>query len=103
MYSGLSYDRGINYICSDILAVDIDKGLTLDAALDSEFVKNYAAIVYTTQNHSDDFHRFRIIFELEKTITSKEDMMHAASFMDQRIVILLLLETPFQMVSWKYL
>ena len=71
--------KSSNFICSDILAVDIDKGLTLEAALDSDFVNNYAAIVYTTQNHSDDFHRFRIIFELERTITSNEEMRHAYS------------------------
>lgn len=67
-----NYRKSSNFTCSDILAVDIDKGLTLDAALEHNFVKQYAAIVYTTQNHSDDFHRFRIIFKLNKTITSNE-------------------------------
>lgn len=66
-----------NFICSDVIAVDIDDGMSLDDALQDEYVQKFASIVYTTPSHTADRHRFRIIFQLDRTITDSQDMRHA--------------------------
>ena len=68
---------GKNFQCSGFLAVDIDHGLTLDAAKENDFVKSKASFLYTTPSHTDEFNRFRIVFELEEVIDDKEEMRNA--------------------------
>ena len=72
-----NYKKSANFTSSDILAVDIDDGMTVQDALANEFVRQHAAILYTTVNHSEEFQRFRIVFEVETTITSSTDMKNA--------------------------
>jgi len=74
-----NWRKSANYLPSNILAVDIDQGLTIDDAMASPFVQNHAAILYTTVNHSDEFHRFRIVFETEQLIEKSTDMKSALS------------------------
>ncbi|WP_287497024.1 plasmid replication protein, CyRepA1 family [Pandoraea sp. CB10b_02] len=62
-----------NFLQADYLMVDIDfesklTSLTIQAALDSDFVKNFAGLVYTTASHTDEEHHFRLIFPLEEPI-----------------------------------
>ena len=71
------YRRTENFVCSDFIAADIDSGLTIQEALDSAFIKNFAAFVYTTPSHSDDYPRFRIVFLLEDTITDPNEWKNA--------------------------
>jgi len=59
------------------LAVDIDHGLTLEAAKADEYFRRYATILYTTPSHKPDAHRFRIVFELEQSIDRPERMQAA--------------------------
>lgn len=66
-----------NFTASDFLAVDIDHGLTLEAAQQDVFFKQYASMIYTTPSHRPDAHRFRIVFELEVTITDADKMRYA--------------------------
>ena len=72
-----NYKKSANFTGSDFIAVDIDDGMTVQDALANEFVKQHAAILYTTVNHSEEFQRFRIVFEVETTITSSTDMKNA--------------------------
>ena len=74
-----------NFICSDFIAVDIDNGLTLDTALSDNFIKEYGSIIYTSESHTEENHRFRIIFETEKTITSSKDMKNAYTGLIKKI------------------
>lgn len=67
------YRKSDNFICSDVIAADIDHGFTLEEALDDIFIKTYASFIYTTPSHTDDHHRFRVVFLLKETITSKDD------------------------------
>lgn len=66
-----------NFICSDIIAADFDAGMTLDEALNNEFFINNASILYTTASHTPEKHKFRVIFELPRTITDKEEIRAA--------------------------
>jgi len=69
--------KSVNYIPSNVLAVDIDTGLTIEEAMRHGFVTSYCAIVYTTVNHSEDFNRFRLVFETDRLITNQEEMKNA--------------------------
>lgn len=65
------------FVAAGFLAVDIDHGLTLEAARSDEYFQRYATILYTTASHRPDRHRFRILFELEQPI-EEADRMQAA-------------------------
>jgi hypothetical protein len=69
--------KSANFTVSGMLAVDIDQGLSVQDALDDEFVQDYASILYTTPSHTEEFPRFRIVFELEVPITDAQKMRHA--------------------------
>lgn len=71
--------RTENFLCSDIIAVDIDDGWTIQEAVNDEFIINHATILYTTPSHSKANHRFRIIFRLPRTITDPEEMRQACT------------------------
>jgi len=68
------YRKADNFICSDIIAADIDDGVTLDEALADEFIINNACLIYTSASHTPENHRFRIVFQLAYTITDKEKL-----------------------------
>ena len=63
-----NYKKSANFTCSGVIAVDVDEGISLEAALNHEYVKQHCSIVYTTVNHSKEFNRFRLIFELDEPI-----------------------------------
>ena len=54
-----------NYISRQICMVDIDEGMTLQELLVDDFYNEYGAGFYTTARHTNDAHRFRIIFVLD--------------------------------------
>ncbi len=66
-----------NFICSDVLAVDIDDGMTMSDALNDDFVRQYGGFVYPTPSHTEEHHRFRIVFQTERTITDSAQMTAA--------------------------
>jgi len=72
-----SHRKADNFICSDIIAADFDAGMTLDEALTNDFFINNASILYTTASHTPEKHKFRIVFELPRTITDKEEIRAA--------------------------
>ncbi len=69
--------KAAKFMCSDFIAADIDHGLTLDEALAIPFVRQFASFIYTTPSHTEDEHRFRIVFLLEDTITVGADWGNA--------------------------
>jgi hypothetical protein len=66
-----------NFAASDILSLDVDSGLTFDEALNEPFVAEHASILYTTASHTEEAHRFRVIFVLPRTITDGREMTRA--------------------------
>lgn len=50
----------------NLLVVDIDGGVNMSTA--QLLLKNYKYLMYTTKRHTDDEHRFRIIFPLNYTL-----------------------------------
>ena len=69
--------KSTNFTKAGFIAVDIDHGLSIEEALNHPFVQQYASIFYTTPSHTDDNHRFRLIFELDRDIESAVEMKMA--------------------------
>jgi hypothetical protein len=66
--------KGANFLASDIVSVDIDGGQTIQQALENPIAKNCATLIYTTNRHTSENHRFRIVFALPRTITNAGEM-----------------------------
>lgn len=58
-----------NFVASDIASVDIDGSRTIDDALNDPFCQQHLTILYPTKSHTQEKHRFRLIFALPRTIT----------------------------------
>lgn len=71
-----------NFVRVGFLSLDFDnefseetgKGYSLDALLNSEFVKQNATLLYKTSSHSSEQPRFRIVFVLERPIENKNEL-----------------------------
>jgi hypothetical protein len=77
--------RSVNFKATDILAIDIDAGMTLDEAMGNDIVKRYASLIYTTASHSPDRHRFRLVFALPRTITDGKELRAATRSLARRL------------------
>lgn len=75
-----------NFLSSECLMLDYDNSMLADGVkVKSEpyyslenftgntWIKNNAYMIYTSPSHTDDWHRFRIIFKLPKLYTSAEE------------------------------
>lgn len=69
--------RQENFTRTNIVSVDIDKGMTLAEALAHPYVQQYGTMIYTTASHTDENNRFRVMFQTERPITSVDDMRAA--------------------------
>lgn len=72
-----NYRNTQNFICSDVIAADVDGTMTLEEALGSSFIKDNATFIYTTPRHNEEEHRFRVVFLLEQTISRSGDWRDA--------------------------
>lgn len=85
-----SIDRGIaycceldgarnakNFVCSDVLSVDMDGRRTIEEAFENPIVQQHLTIFYRTPNHTEERHRFRLIFALPRPIESAREMAAA--------------------------
>lgn len=52
-----------SWLCSELIALDIDTGLTIDVAFNMPHTQ-HALLIYTSPSHTPEQHRFRIIFDL---------------------------------------
>jgi len=57
--------------CSELIALDIDSGLTIDECFQIPQTK-HALIIYTSPSHKQDKHRFRILFDLPYLETNRQ-------------------------------
>jgi len=63
-----------NFVSRQLVMVDIDDGMNIQELFNDEFYNEYGAGFYTTASHTDEHHRFRIMFVLEEPITDREKM-----------------------------
>jgi hypothetical protein len=62
-----------NFVLSELVSIDIDNGLRLEAALANNFIKENALLIHTTSSHTEENNRFRILFHLPKLIDNVEE------------------------------
>ncbi|MBU9481406.1 hypothetical protein [Burkholderia multivorans] len=63
-----------NFQCMQVLAVDIDSGLTIEEVRAHTFFQKFGWFIYTTPSHRPDAHRFRIVFLMEQPIETEQRM-----------------------------
>ena len=78
------YRNADNFICSDIIAADFDEGMTLGEAMADDFIANKARLLYTTPSHTQEKHRFRVVFQLPRTITDGQEVRSAQRGLTRR-------------------
>lgn len=71
--------KAANFKAAGFLAVDVDRGLTIEDARKVPLYQHHCALLYTTASHTEENHRFRLVFELETPITTRERMEAAYS------------------------
>lgn len=62
-----------NWQSQEVIALDFDEGLTLEEAIEDKFFKENAVFLYTTFSHSDEKHKFRVVFVLDKPLYMYKD------------------------------
>jgi hypothetical protein len=75
--------RSDNFLTTDIVSVDIDHW-SLEEALNDEFLKLNALLIYTTVNHTEKHNRFRIVFGFDSSITKATDVRHISKALADR-------------------
>lgn len=75
--------RKSDFIQGNVFTLDIDEGLTINAALENTFIKDNAAFIYTTPSHTAEKHKFRIIFICSLPVVGQKSYeMVVASFLE---------------------
>ena len=82
-YSGKR--KAENFKCTDIIAVDVDGGRSLEDALNDPFIQSHALFIYTTFSHTDDVNRYRIVFGLERTIDYSEVVSYVSTALARQL------------------
>lgn len=62
---------------SQVLSVDMDGIMRLEEALEHPFVKQYCALIITTSSHSEEKHKYRMVFVLPQAIKGWESIKEA--------------------------
>ncbi|GMK40904.1 hypothetical protein PCCS19_39600 [Paenibacillus sp. CCS19] len=78
---GIKKRRKEHWLSQQVIALDIDDGLSLDEALFNTFIKDNAAFIYTSFSHSPSKHKFRIVFALDKPVTHYEHFERIWSYL----------------------
>lgn len=63
-----------NFKSCGLALVDIDSGMRIEELETFDFYQKYGSGFYTTPSHSEEAHRFRILYRLETPITDAENM-----------------------------
>lgn len=79
------YRRSEYFQATDVLAVDVDGGISIDDCLLIPIVEKYGSFFYTTPSHNSDHHRFRLVFVLPRTITDPNELRFATKALAQRL------------------
>jgi hypothetical protein len=62
-----------NFVGSNLVSIDVDGGNQIDNAIAHEFSQKHLTALYTTCSHTEQEHRFRLMFRLERVIESSAD------------------------------
>lgn len=84
--SGLAYSATFkdgersakNFTGTNVVSVDVDQGLKIQEALNDPWCKKYLALFYTTASHTEQHHRFRLVFRLPEIIKNGSEFKNIA-------------------------
>jgi hypothetical protein len=71
IFSGVRLDE--NFVSADFMGIDVDNGLTIAQAEERVQKLGLACLCLPTPSHSDEHHKFRLVFPLAKTILNHQD------------------------------
>jgi hypothetical protein len=63
-----------NFVSHQLALVDIDSGMTIDELKVMSFYQQYGTGYYTTPSHTEESHRFRILYQLPVPVTDAATM-----------------------------
>lgn len=66
-----------NFVCSQVLAADIDYGQNFESVANDPWVLKHVSFIYTTANHTEQAHRFRVVLVTQTPITDAATMRYA--------------------------
>lgn len=67
------YRHSDNFISTDLITFDIDEGMTLDEAYEQVEELNLTCLALPSTSHSEEHHKFRLIFPLSRTIFNPDE------------------------------
>lgn len=67
-----------NFTGTNIVSVDVDNGPKLQEALDDPWCKDHLAMFYTTASHTEQHHRYRLVFRLPEIIKNTSEFKNIA-------------------------
>lgn len=68
-----TYRRESDFIKTDLIAFDIDEGMTIDEAYNVVEELGLAALCMPSTSHTDEHHKFRLIFPLSRSINNIDE------------------------------
>lgn len=70
-----------NFVQTDMMVLDIDSGMRIEEAETMVNNMGITALCMPSTSHSEEAHRFRLIFPLSRTVKSKEDYSATMSYL----------------------
>lgn len=71
VFSGVRLDE--NFVSADFMGIDVDSGLTISQAEQRAQKLGLACLCLPSPSHTEEHHKFRLIFPLAKTILNDRD------------------------------
>lgn len=70
-----------NWHSQQIVALDFDESFTLQTALHDEFFRSNAVFLYTTFSHTEELHKFRVVFVLDSVLCNYKKFEHVMTYL----------------------
>ena len=67
--------KKVNLNYQEVIALDFDDNTTIEEIESNEFIKDNASFIYTTFSHTEEHHKFRVVFFLENKLTNNEQVL----------------------------
>jgi hypothetical protein len=77
--------RAANFVCSEVISVDIDGTRRIPDVLVDPIVQESLTMLYTTPSHTEETHRFRLVFALPRPIQTAREMVAATRNLSLRL------------------
>jgi hypothetical protein len=75
------------FVAINIASIDIDGTRTIDEVVEDPFCQKHLSCLYTTSSHTDQEHRFRLIFILPRVIECQKEYRHVLQALATMLVL----------------